>query len=101
ADVVLATGGVGQCFAVTTNPTLSTGDGVALALKAGVAAADFESVQFPPTALHHPSMPRPLLSEALRGEGAVLRDTDGFAFMAGVQPLRGLARPPRVARASA
>mgnify|MGYP000151953892 CR=1 FL=1 len=73
-DVVLATGGVGQCFAVTTNPTLSTGDGVALALKAGVACADLEFVQFHPTALHHPSMPRPLLSEALRGEGAVLRD---------------------------
>jgi len=74
AHVVLATGGVGQCFAVTTNPPLSTGDGVALALEAGVACADLEFVQFHPTALHHPSMPRPLLSEALRGEGAVLRD---------------------------
>ncbi|MDQ1509160.1 MAG: L-aspartate oxidase, partial [Actinomycetota bacterium] len=98
-DVVLATGGVGQCFAVTTNPTLSTGDGVALALKAGVACADLEFVQFHPTALHHPSMPRPLLSEALRGEGAVLRDTSGHAFMADVHPLADLAPRDIVARA--
>ena len=98
-DVVLATGGVGQCFAVTTNPTLSTGDGVALALKAGVACADLEFVQFHPTALHRPSMPRPLLSEALRGEGAVLHDEDGLAFMAGVHPLADLAPRDVVARA--
>ena len=99
ADVVLATGGAGQCFAVTTNPTLSTGDGIALALKAGVACADLEFVQFHPTALHHPSMPRPLLSEALRGEGAVLRDDDGVAFMAGVHPLADLAPRDVVSRA--
>jgi L-aspartate oxidase len=98
-NVVLATGGVGQCFAVTTNPTLSTGDGVALALNAGVACADLEFVQFHPTALHHPSMPRPLLSEALRGEGAVLRDTTGRAFMADVHPLADLAPRDIVARA--
>lgn len=98
-DVVLATGGVGQCFAVTTNPTLSTGDGIALALKAGVACADLEFVQFHPTALHHPSMPRPLLSEALRGEGAVLRDTEGYAFMADLHPLADLAPRDVVARA--
>jgi L-aspartate oxidase len=97
--VVLATGGVGQCFAVTTNPPLSTGDGVALALKAGVACADLEFVQFHPTALHHPSMPRPLLSEALRGEGAVLRDDDGVAFMADVHPRADLAPRDVVARA--
>jgi L-aspartate oxidase len=97
--VVLATGGVGQCFAVTTNPPLSTGDGVALALKAGAACADLEFVQFHPTALHHPSMPRPLLSEALRGEGAVLRDHDGVAFMADVHPRADLAPRDVVARA--
>jgi L-aspartate oxidase len=96
---VLATGGVGQCFAVTTNPTLSTGDGIALALRAGVACADLEFVQFHPTALHHPSMPRPLLSEALRGEGAVLRDVDGVAFMTGVHPLADLAPRDVVSRA--
>jgi L-aspartate oxidase len=99
SDVVLATGGAGQCFAVTTNPTLSTGDGIALALKAGVACADLEFVQFHPTALHTPLMPRPLISEALRGEGAVLRDVDGFAFMTGVHPLADLAPRDVVARA--
>jgi L-aspartate oxidase len=98
-DVVLATGGAGQCFAVTTNPTLSTGDGIALALKAGVACADLEFVQFHPTALHTPLMPRPLLSEALRGEGAVLRDADGVAFMSGLHPLADLAPRDIVSRA--
>jgi L-aspartate oxidase len=98
-DVVLATGGAGQCFAVTTNPSLSTGDGIALALKSGVACADLEFVQFHPTALHHPSMPRPLLSEALRGEGAVLRDADGDQFMLDVHPLADLAPRDVVARA--
>ena len=74
-DVVLATGGAGQCFAVTTNPTLSTGDGIALALKAGVACADLEFVQFHPTALHTPLMPRPLHlgGAAGRGRGAARR----------------------------
>ena len=99
ADVVLATGGAGQCFAVTTNPTLSTGDGIALALKAGVACADLEFVQFHPTALHTPLMPRPLLSEALRGEGAVLRDAGGVAFMTGLHPLADLAPRDVVSRA--
>lgn len=98
---VLATGGAGQCFAVTTNPTLSTGDGIAMALRAGVAVADVEFMQFHPTALHHPSMPRPLLSEALRGEGAVLRDDEGLAFMAGEHPLADLAPRDIVARAIA
>lgn len=100
-DTVLATGGAGQCFAVTTNPELSTGDGIALALRAGVACADLEFVQFHPTALHLPLMPRPLLSEALRGEGAVLRDDDGRAFMVGEHPLADLAPRDVVARAIA
>ncbi len=78
---MLATGGVGQLFSVTTNPTQSTGDGVAMALRAGVPTADVEFVQFHPTALHHPAMPRPLLSEALRGHGAILRDRDGERFV--------------------
>ncbi|MFN8034532.1 MAG: L-aspartate oxidase [Acidimicrobiia bacterium] len=96
---VLATGGAGQVFAVTTNPELSTGDGIAMALRAGVAVADVEFMQFHPTALDHPSMPRPLLSEALRGEGAVLRDDRGEAFMAGEHPLADLAPRDVVARA--
>ncbi len=81
AHVVLATGGAGQLFSVTTNPAESTGDGVAMALRAGVPTADVEFVQFHPTALHHPAMPRPLLSEALRGHGALLRDQDGERFV--------------------
>jgi L-aspartate oxidase len=79
--VILATGGVGQLFAITTNPPEATGDGVAMALRARVAVADVEFVQFHPTALHHPAMPRPLLSEALRGHGALLRDAEGERFV--------------------
>ena len=96
---VVATGGAGQCFAVTTNPVVSTGDGIAMALRAGVAVADVEFMQFHPTALDSPSTPRVLLSEALRGEGAVLRDDDGFAFMHDEHPLADLAPRDVVARA--
>jgi L-aspartate oxidase len=78
---LLATGGAGQLFAVTTNPEQATGDGIAMALRAGIAIADVEFMQFHPTALHHPAMPRPLLSEALRGHGAILRDKDGNQFV--------------------
>jgi L-aspartate oxidase len=84
--VVLATGGAGQLFSVTTNPRESTGDGVAMALRAGVPTADVEFVQFHPTALHHPAMPRPLLSEALRGHGALLRDAAGERFVDELAP---------------
>jgi len=78
---MLATGGAGQLFSVTTNPEQSTGDGLAMALRADVPVADVEFMQFHPTALHHPQMPRPLLSEALRGHGAVLRDANGERFV--------------------
>ena len=84
--VVLATGGAGQLYSVTTNPAESTGDGVAMALRAGVPTADVEFVQFHPTALHHPAMPRPLLSEALRGHGALLRDRAGERFVDELAP---------------
>jgi L-aspartate oxidase len=89
---LLATGGVGQLFSVTTNPLEATGDGVAMALRAHVPLADLEFVQFHPTALHHPQMPRPLLSEALRGHGALLRDTRGERFVDELAPRDVVAR---------
>jgi L-aspartate oxidase len=99
--VVLASGGAGQLFADTTNPPLSTGDGIAAALRAGVVLADLEFVQFHPTALHIEGDPRPLISEAMRGEGAVLRDDHGSPVMAGVHPLGDLAPRDVVTRAVA
>src|SRR5262245_22809102 len=78
--VVLATGGAGQLFAQTTNPSVATGDGMAMAYAAGAMMCDLEFVQFHPTALALPDAPRFLLSEALRGEGAILRNHQGEAF---------------------
>ncbi|HVA60671.1 MAG TPA: L-aspartate oxidase [Mycobacteriales bacterium] len=92
--VVLATGGLGQVYAVTTNPGVSTGDGVALGLRAGAEVADLEFVQFHPTALWLGPQARgqqPLVSEAMRGEGAVLLDASGRRVMSGVHPLEDLA----------
>jgi L-aspartate oxidase len=86
SDVLVTTGGAGQLFAVTTNPVEATGDGIAMALRAGVAVADVEFIQFHPTALHHEAMPRPLLSEALRGHGAILRDGHGQRFVDELEP---------------
>ena len=88
AHTLLAAGGAGHIFAVTTNPAQVTGDGLAMAMRAGVAVADVEFVQFHPTALHVPAGagPRPLLSEALRGEGAILRDSTGARFVDELQP---------------
>ena len=86
AHVLLAAGGAGQLFEVTTNPVEATGDGVAMALRVGAAVTDLEFVQFHPTALHHRRMPRPLLSEALRGHGAVIRDHDGQRFVDELSP---------------
>jgi L-aspartate oxidase len=81
SHVLLACGGAGQMYSVTTNPAEATGDGIAMALRAGVPVTDVEFVQFHPTALHHAAMPRPLISEALRGHGAVLRDGAGNRFV--------------------
>ena len=101
--VVLATGGMGQVFASTTNPSVSTGDGVALALRAGAAVADLEFVQFHPTALWlgagAVAGQQPLVSEAMRGEGAVLVDATGARVMPGVHPLADLAPRDVVAKA--
>jgi L-aspartate oxidase len=99
--VVLATGGAGQLYASTTNPPASTGDGIAAAMRAGAAVADLELVQFHPTALHVGHDPRPLVTEALRGEGAVLRDRGGDAVMAGAHPLGDLAPRDVVTRTMA
>ncbi|MGL4338947.1 MAG: L-aspartate oxidase [Rhodoglobus sp.] len=94
--VVLASGGAGQLYRHTTNPTVTTGDGVAAAYRAGAALADVEFYQFHPTALAVPG--RPLVSEAVRGEGAVLRDSAGRRFMFDVHPDGELAPRDVVAR---
>ncbi len=110
--VILATGGMGQIFASTTNPPVSTGDGVALALRAGAVVTDLEFVQFHPTALwlagptgdaagdraHHVTAQQPLVSEAMRGEGARLVDAAGNPVMDGVHPLADLAPRDVVAK---
>jgi L-aspartate oxidase len=100
--VVLATGGFGQVYSATTNPQVSTGDGVALALRAGAEAADLEFVQFHPTVLWlGPGSQgrQPLISEAVRGEGAFLVDRAGRRLMAGLHPLADLAPRDVVAKA--
>lgn len=98
--VVLATGGIGHAYRVSTNPVGVTGDGLALALRAGASLTDVEFVQFHPTALVTGSRSGqlPLVSEALRGEGAILRDHEGRAFMTGRHPLADLAPRDVVAR---
>ncbi|HEX8932407.1 MAG TPA: L-aspartate oxidase, partial [Patescibacteria group bacterium] len=97
--VVLATGGTGQLFQWTTNPSVATGDGIAIAARAGVTLADLEFVQFHPTALKGKTSQLFLLSEALRGEGAYLIDSKGNRFMPDLHPLAELAPRDVVARA--
>src|SRR5580700_3877579 len=100
--VVLATGGFGQVYSATTNPRVSTGDGLALALRAGALAADLEFIQFHPTVLWLGPQShgrQPLISEAVRGEGAFLVDGSGRRFMTGLHPLADLAPRDVVAKA--
>lgn len=97
--VLLASGGAGQVYSDTTNPAVATGDGIAMAWRAGAAIADMEFYQFHPTALSLPGVPRFLLSEALRGEGACLRNASGERFMERYHPLQELAPRDVVARA--
>lgn len=100
--VVLASGGLGQVFSATTNPPVATGDGMALALRAGAVLRDLEFVQFHPTVMwlgEHSLGQQPLISEAVRGEGAFLVDDDGNRVMEGVHPLADLAPRDVVAKA--
>ena len=100
-SVLIASGGAGQVYSDTTNPAVATGDGIALAAQAGAELADMEFYQFHPTALSLPGAPRFLLSEALRGEGAYLRNDKGERFMERYHPQLELAPRDVVARAIA
>ncbi|MBI5051076.1 MAG: L-aspartate oxidase [Nitrospirae bacterium] len=96
---ILATGGAGQLYSRTTNPAVTTGDGMAIAYRAGAVLQDMEFIQFHPTTLYSPSAPQFLLSEAMRGEGAILKNIHGERFMPRYHTLAELAPRDIVSRA--